>query len=148
MKKILHIFLLCLVTGLAGAQGYIESTDWQLYSNEDDIKIEYKSVDTLFRNREINVIVFRYTNNGSSDKMISFNREIYRGDECANCNDEYQNDHKHYILIKSNEVITGEESIMDNEALYAFNYFKVKVPGMTAKNISDFRLINLNITDK
>lgn len=145
MKNILLI-LGCLLGFNITAQMAEPNETWQAYTTVDDVTIEYKSLDTIVKNREMNIIIFKFSNSSSLAKQINFNREIYRDNSCTNCNDSYQEDNIQSVILAANQTVSGESTLLDDKALYLFNQFKVKVPGMVAKPISNFAIIDLQIT--
>ena len=124
------------------------STDWQEYSFTDGVLIEYRmeKINSRDYGREVNMLVFRFTNTTDQLKDCSWIVKIERNNECYNCEDLENPDEISSLQLDPKETIEGNASnLITHLELNVFGNFVKLVPGMSQQNLTAFELINLTI---
>lgn len=121
--------------------------DWQEYKTIDGIKIEYKyqAFETgTFRNQLL--ILFRFSNESTDTKKISWSTEEFRNGICANCSQIDNPEYSRSVTLTPGEVLEGTASDVTKTEEYLFSNFINLVPGMTNQRLTDFNFVNINIS--
>lgn len=125
----------------------IRTNVWTSYATVDGIKIEYKFQDCdtkgldSFRNQTL--VFLKFTNTTSNKLALTYQREVYMDNECANCNKIGSGEHTYTVKLDANQVIEGNCTTMTNHELFIFANFITLIDGMTETRLTDFKLINL-----
>ena len=121
--------------------------DWQEYKTIDGIKIEYKyqAFETgTFRNQLL--ILFRFSNETSESKTITWATEEYRNGVCANCSRIDDPEYTRSVTLSPGQVLEGTASDVTKTEEYLFSNFINLVPGMSNQRLTDFNFVNVNIS--
>jgi hypothetical protein len=121
--------------------------DWTEYLTVDGIKIEYKYQafeSGPFRNQLI--ILFKYTNTSTDSKSITWATEEYRDEVCTNCNQINDSEYTRTVSLVPGEVLEGKALDASKTEEYLFSNFIKLVPGMTNQRLTDFELVNINVS--
>lgn len=118
------------------------SSAWQEYATIDGVKIEYR-IDTYFRhNKDQSFILLQFTNTTNQSLTCNWTNKLYYGGDCINCQNIDSHEYKHQVVLLPGQVVTGDNSNLDNESLNIFSHFVTIVPGMSTKKLTDFELLN------
>lgn len=84
---------------------------------------------------------FRYLNNTNEDVIISFNKELYYGNQCLGCgsNNEEQT---FSVKVKANSMRALDSNYYDK----TFSIFIKDNNGWIKKQLTDFKLTNIQIS--
>jgi len=121
--------------------------DWQEYKTVDGIKIEYKyqAFETgTFRNSLL--ILFRFSNESSESKTISWVTEEYRNGVCSNCAQIDNPEYSRSVTLSPGEVLEGTATDVTKTEEYLFSNFINLVPGMSNQRLTDFNFVNINVS--
>lgn len=124
------------------------STEWQEYSFTDGVLIEYRMEKMNSRDygREVNMVVFRFTNTTDQLKDCSWAVKIERNNKCYNCESLGNTEEIFNLQLDPKETVEGNESnLMTQSELNIFGNFVKLVPGMSEQKLTAFELINLTI---
>lgn len=124
------------------------STEWQEYSFSDGVLIEYRmeKVRSEDYEREVNMLVFRFTNTTDEVRDCSWIVKIERDNQCYNCDYLGRTENNFSLRLKPKEVAEGNASnLITRSELNIFGNFVKLVPGMTEQKLTSFELINLSI---
>lgn len=156
MKKLLFSgFLLCSLLGFANEEfptpvvpidGIEISEEWNEYTTIDGVKIEYrmKQCETD-KMRAQNLVLFRFTNTNDREIVLSWVTKEFRNDECWNCEQLYDGDYNHRLVMAAGEVIEGDGTTKENKEVYIFGNFIKHVPGMVEQTLTNFELVDLKV---
>lgn len=96
--------------------------------------------------REVNMVVFRFTNTTDQSKECSWKVKIMRNDKCYNCGNLSKTEQKKQLKLDPNEIVEGDASnLVTRSELNIFGNFVKLTPGMSREKLTGFELINLTI---
>ncbi|MDG1331550.1 MAG: hypothetical protein P8P74_04425 [Crocinitomicaceae bacterium] len=124
------------------------STEWQEYSNTEGVLIEYKmeEMNSPDYGREVNMVIFRFTNTTNQSKDCSWIVKIERGNDCYNCDGLIKPENTFRLTLEPQETIEGDVSnLISHSQLNIFGNFVKLVPGMSEEVLTGFELINLTV---
>lgn len=124
------------------------SEEWQEYSFSEGVLIEYrmKKLNSQDYGREVNMIVFRFTNTTDETKNCSWTVRIERNNECSNCDNLDDPEGAFQLQLDPKATVEGNASnLLTRSELNIFGNFVKRVPGMSEQRLTAFELINLTI---
>lgn len=124
------------------------SSEWQEYAFTDGVLIEYRmqKVNSEDYGRQVNMLLFRFTNTTDQVKDCSWSVKIERNDVCYNCQDLGSPENVFTLQLNPNQIIEGNSSnLITRSELNIFGNFVKLVPGMTTQKLTGFELIDLTI---
>ncbi|HIG32650.1 MAG TPA: hypothetical protein EYQ09_04325 [Flavobacteriales bacterium] len=106
MNKILPAILIAFFSLLTFNSMGSNPTEWEIYFENDTLKIEYTYQNCDFSSTaKQEIIVFKFTNLISQNILLSYKTDIWHNDVCTNCEQESE-ESRYTIQIPSNETIT------------------------------------------
>ncbi len=106
MKKTLPTILIAFFSLLTFNSMGSNPTEWEIYFENDTLKIEYTYQNCDFSSTaKQEIIVFKFTNLISQNILLSYKTDIWHNDVCTNCEQESE-ESRYTIQIPSNETIT------------------------------------------
>ena len=106
MNKILPAILIAFFSLLTFNSMGSNPTEWEIYFENDTLKIEYTYQNCDFSSTaKQEIIVFKFTNLISQNILLSYKADIWHNDVCTNCEQESE-ESRYTIQIPSNETIT------------------------------------------
>ncbi len=120
---------------------------WQEYTTLDGVRIEYRLITCGdgVNVREQNIVVFRFSNQTSDQKTLSWKTKLFRDGECMNCHRIDDSENMHEIILNPNQILESDCSSTKDQSLYIFDNYVKYVPGMTKTRLTDFELTDLTI---
>jgi len=106
MNKILPAILIAFFSLLTFNSMGSNPTEWEIYFENDTLKIEYTYQNCDFSSTaKQEIIVFKFTNLISQNILLSYKAEIWHNNVCTNC-EQKSEESRYTIQIPSNETIT------------------------------------------
>ena len=124
-------------------KGTDNPSDWQLYFDNQEIKIEYKFVDCdPVSGMDNESVLLRFTNNSSNKLLVSWHLHLSYDGTCRTC--DYPEEYGYEMSIEPNEVIEGD---CDDEEGYKVKIFSKFIDENYSKGaqLTAFQLANLEI---
>lgn len=121
--------------------------EWTEFKTVDGIKIEYKfqACDNVNVRNSV-LVLFRFTNNTSETRTMTWATEEYRNDECYNCDNIDSPEYARSITLAPNQVKEADGMSQDDKNTHLFANFINLVPGMSNQRLTDFKFININVS--
>ena len=124
-----------------------EPTEWEIYFENDTIKIEYTYQNCEYTEQfNSEYVVFKITNTIEKNIYIEWQEQLWFGDNCINC-ETVNKENRKQITIVSSSVNEGKCNM--NNSLRIFSKFTEdldKMPGVnTIIALTKFELINIKI---
>jgi len=142
-RKILPSLLLAsvLFTGISNAE------NWQLYTELDGIRIEYKYFDCdLERGYDQQWILLKITNTSGFTKLVEWKSNLWYNNECKTCDVKGQ-EYQRTVSIDPGKTLEGTCSIYDNGSLTIFvKFIDSQYQNPNRQVLTKFELDNLSIT--
>lgn len=106
MNKILPAILIAFFYLLTFNSMGSNPTEWEVYFENDTLKIEYTYQNCDFSSTaKQEIIVFKFTNLISQNILLSYKAEIWHNNVCTNC-EQKSEESRYTIQIPSNKTIT------------------------------------------
>lgn len=121
-------------------------SDWTIYNNFDGVDVEYKYQECNSGEVKNQVLVlFKFSNNSTESKTLSWTTKHYRAGECYNCANIDSHEYRHEISLASGEIVEADGTSKANDNLYLFSSFINLAKGMPTTKLTAFEFINVNI---
>lgn len=135
------LFVPVLFTGVSNAG------NWQLYTEMDGIRIEYKYTDCdLERGYDQQWILLKITNTSASAKLVEWKSNLWYNNECKTCNVKGREYHR-AVSIDPGKTLEGTCSIYSNGSLNMFvKFIDKQYRNSNRQVLTKFELGNLSIT--
>lgn len=122
------------------------SEEWQEYTTIENVKIEFRrQLCTPQNDREQSLVLLRFTNLSDEVVTLSWVVEMWRNDECVNCDRLSNPENARTLTLQPNEVLEGDGSTKSDKRVYIFDHFAKLVPGMEDQRLTHFELKNLKV---
>jgi len=142
-SNIMSVLLIAsvLFTGLANAQ------TWQLYTEQDGIRIEYKYADCyLEKGYDQQWVLLRITNASADAKLVEWKSNLWYNDECKTCNVTSGEYHKK-VSVGPGKTLEGKCSIYEDGNLTIFvKFIDSQYQNPNKEVLTKFELEDLSIT--
>ena len=118
--------------------------EWTAFKTVGDVEIEYMF--SPCESKEIyneTMVLFKFQNTSNKDLTLRWTTEIWRDNECTNCN-ETDGEYTYVLNLRANETIAGNCDER-NPALQVFGNFTKLGPGMSDQHVTDIKFTNLQI---
>ena len=126
------------------------NNDWQIYTKNNDIKIEYKYLQCVYQGGSFDTeyVVLKVTNLKNTTIYVDWNLELWYDNICYTNESEGEENRIQSILLNTNEVLEG--NCLRNSNLRIFAKFIQELETMPGLNkiteLTKFELKNINIT--
>ncbi len=142
-KKLLSVlsFASILSTGMANVE------DWQLYTEKDGIRIEYKYTDCDFNmGYDQQWVLLKITNTSSDALLVEWKNNLWYNNECKTCDVKSQEYHRS-VSIDSGKTLEGTCSLYSNGDLTMFvKFIDKRYQNSNPQKLTKFKLASLSIT--
>jgi len=135
------LFASVLFTGVSNAG------NWQLYTELDGIRIEYKYADCdLERGYDQQWVLLKITNTTGNTKLVEWKNNLWYNDECKTC-DVTSGEYHRTVSVGGGKTLEGTCSIYGNGSLNIFVKFSdSQYQNPNPEVLTKFELENLTIT--
>ena len=120
-------------------------TDWTVYMNQEDFKIEYRFSDCDPPSGLDNEsILFKFTNNTPGNIVMSWHLHLSYDEICRTC--DFPEEYGYELILGPNEVIEGD-CLADGE--YRLKIFSKFIDPVYSKGaqLTDFKLANFTVSN-
>lgn len=141
MKKLLKFLgILCLVFSAFSFD--VKENDWKVYFENDEIKIESKSLfcDKPTIDIHNSYVVLKITNKTNQSVSVSFNKELWYNDVCTSCNE--LKEFTTVVTLSPNEILEANCDSKTKELKIFQSHSESK------KRLSKFELKKIEVTLK
>ncbi|MBL4578183.1 MAG: hypothetical protein JKY18_00655 [Flavobacteriales bacterium] len=135
------LFALVLCTSVCNAG------NWELYTELDGIRIEYKYADCdLERGYDQQWVLLKITNTSVDTKLVEWKSNLWYNGECKTC-DVNTGEYHRTVSVDPGKTLEGTCSIYGNESLNVFvKFIDIRYQNDNREVLTKFELDNLSIT--
>jgi hypothetical protein len=152
MKHLLLSFLFGILISNFGLSSILDIepvAEWTEYETVDGVKIEYVFQECNSQSvSNQTLVLFRFTNTTNKAVTINWKVKTFRNGSCSNCQSLNKAEFLRSLDLESGEVYEGDCSSKMDKRGYVFSHFIIKTPGMSDSKLTDFELIEIEVSEK